>query len=385
MDELISAIANGGDEQSIQAIIERLRVAEKDLNAQDNNGWTPAHFAAFHGRAGAITALGAARAKLDAADIDGHTPAHIAAFHGHAGAITALGAARANQDAADIDGHTPAHIAAFHGHAGAITALGAARANLDAANIDGHTPSHMAAFHGHAEAITALRDAGANLDATDRDGLTPANLAAFAGRQALANAFPSYIETALMTRVTTALDASSEQSHKNLAADLTCQILATPYTSRGDTRPVKLPDGIDPRTKRPITGSVLSAAAAARCMQPGVLGDHGRPPPSDPMTKRVFLENEARAFLHSPGFVQGDPARLALVTAVGEACRQTDRSPQALIAAATAASAAQAAAAVAAPAPLDFRAILATQGAGAAAGAGGGAAAPRPDRGGPAL
>jgi hypothetical protein len=349
MDELIEAIKNGRDDQSIQAIIQRLNEAGTDLNAPDATGRTPAHWAAQMSGMRVFASLYKAGVNLDAKDSYERTPAHLAAHMGRAEIVNYLRILYANMDVADRDGRTPAHAAAEGGHW---------------------------------QTITALSAAGANLDAQDIHRCTPADLAASGGHEALAEALIQFGEPTLLGQVTDALDRSSEPSHGDLKGDLTCQITTDPYTSIGNTRPVKLPDGFDARTSRTIPGSLLSAIAAFRCLRPEVHPVHGRPPPRDPLTKREFSEAEVQAFLNSPGFVQGDPARLALVAAVGEACRHTDRSPKALTAAA--AAAAQAVAAAAASAPRDFRAILAAQGPGAAAGAGGGAAAgPRPDRGGP--
>ncbi|WP_430407244.1 ankyrin repeat domain-containing protein [Hydrogenophaga sp.] len=370
------------------AAIAALGEAGANLNATGLDGWTPTHLAVQSAQVGAIDALGHAGADLNAPGFDGSTPSHVAACMGHSDIIAALHAGRANLNAMDRDGLTPAHLAAHENRAGVIAALHAAGADLSAAknalNPEGWTPAHMAARRGHSGALNALHDAGAKLDeAGGFRNETPADRAASHGHHAVAETLIFYREGALMEKVHHALNQSTDQAHKNLVIDLRCPVLLEPYTTRGETRPVKLPDGVDARTGRVTTpGSVLSAAAAFRCMQPGVAGDHGRPPPTDPTTRRVFTAEEAQAFLNSPGFVQGDPARMALVAAVGEACRQTDRSAQAL--AAAAAEAAQTAAAAAVSAPRDFRAILAAQGPGAAAGTGGGAAAgPRPDRGGP--
>lgn len=382
MDELIEAIKNGRDDQSIQAIIQRLNEAGTDLNAPDATGRTSAHWAAQMSGMRVFASLYRAGVNLDAKDSYERTPVHLAAHMGRAEIVNYLRVLYANMDVADRDGLTPAHIAAHMGHAGVIAALAKGHANLDAADPEGRTPAHAAAEGGHWQTITALSAAGANLDAQDIHRRTPADLAASGGHQALADALIQFGEPTLLGQVTDALDRSSEPSHADLKGDLTCQITTDPYTSIGNTRPVKLPDGFDARTSRTIPGSLLSAIAAFRCMRPEVHPVHGRPPPRDPLTKREFSEAEVQAFLNSPGFVQGDPARLALVAAVGEACRHTDRSPKALTAAA--AAAAQAVAAAAASAPRDFRAILAAQGPGAAAGAGGGATAgPRPDRSGP--
>jgi len=393
--------------------IAALGVAGANLNEVDHYGRTPAHLAAHIGHVGAIAALHAAGANLDAADPDGQTPAHLAVQYDHVEAIAALDHAGANLNAVNFEGLTPTHLAVQYGHLDALDALCDAGANLDAADRHGQTPAHLAAHMGHAAALADLHAAGANLNAADRHGMTPAHMAAHrghsgaisalhaagaeldavggfrnetpadraaaSGHHALADALISHREGSLMGKLNQALSDSTDRLHNHLAIDLRCPISLTPYTTRAGTRPVRLPDGRDAHTGLPIQGSVMSAESALRCMQPAVAGVHGRPPPTDPLTRHVFTEERAQAFLASDDFRQGDPDRLALVAAMWEACRQTDQSPAALLAAAAAAAApaapaeAQAVATAAAAAPLDFRAILAAQGSGAAAGSPGGA------------
>ncbi len=45
----------------------------KDINHQDNNGWTPAFAAAYHGRLGCLQMLVKWGAKLDDVDNEGNT------------------------------------------------------------------------------------------------------------------------------------------------------------------------------------------------------------------------------------------------------------------------------------------------------------------------
>jgi len=300
-------------------------------------------------------------------------------------------AAGADLNAADAVGWTPAHVAAEYGHAGTITALHAAGANLDAAGPMGWTPAHLAAQADHAATIVALHAAGANLNARDEHGQTPVDLARIHGHEHVVNALFLHNQSRLMTTVVEALGDSADTSARNLASDLKCPVMLEAYTTHGETRPVRLPDGpVNAGTGRPVPGSVLSAFAARHCMRPDVDGDLGRPPPTDPLNRNRFTEADAEAYLASDAFLLGDTARVALVSAVWEACRLTDETPAAIAAAATTAAGAAASAAAGPAGPVATPAIAA----GAAvpqyqavldASAARSASGPRRDQGGPAM
>jgi hypothetical protein len=308
--------------------------------------------------------------------------------------IAQMGAAGADLSAADAVGWTPAHVAAEYGHAGTIPALHAAGANLEAVGPMGWTPAHLAAQADHAATIAALHAAGANLNARDEHGQTPIDLAGIHEHELVFNALFVYNQSRLMTAVVEALGDSADTPARHLASDLKCPVMLEAYTTHGETRPVRLPDGaVNAGTGRPVPGSVLSALAARNCMRPDLDGDLGRPPPTDPLNRNRFTEADAETYLASDAFLLGDTVRVALVGAVWEACERTDKTPAAIAAAATTAAAAAAAPAgpVAAPASAagaavpQYQAILNASAARSASGPQAGAAGPRRDQGGAAM
>ena len=369
--------------------ITALHAAGADLNATGPDGWAPAHLAAQYDRAGTITALQGAGANLNAADLHGWSPAHLAVEFVSEAAITALHEAGANLDAAGPNERTPAHMAAQDDHAGMISALHAAGANLNAIGPEGKTPAHLAAEHGCGEAITALHEAGADLNARDVHGQTPIDRARNQGHTPVVNALFLHNQSRLMTTVVEALGDSADTSARNLAIDLRCPVMHAAYTAHGETRPVRLPDGaVNAETRRFAPGSVLSAFAARHCLRPDLDGDLGRPPPTDPLNRNHFTEVDAEAYLASDAFLHGDPARVALVGAVAEACERTDGTPAAIAAAATTAAAAGPAGPVAASvgaAVPQYQAVLDASAARSAPGPHAGAAGLRRGQGGPAM
>ena len=89
-----------------------------------------------------------AGANLEAQNEDGATPLHLAAYDGTLAVVTALLEAGANLEARTKDGVTPLHLAAaFNENPAVVTALLEAGANLEARNEYGATPLHLAAFN----------------------------------------------------------------------------------------------------------------------------------------------------------------------------------------------------------------------------------------------
>lgn len=82
-----------------------------DINAEDNEGKCPLHYAAGKGRSDLAELLLASGAMVNAADNVGKTPLHDAAFRGCADVAALLLANGANVNAKDNAGATPLHDA----------------------------------------------------------------------------------------------------------------------------------------------------------------------------------------------------------------------------------------------------------------------------------
>ena len=88
-----------------------------DINeAQNADGWTPAHAASGYGNAEVLRVLGKLGADLNLQDFDGRTPAHIASENGHAEVMRVLGELCADINIMDRNGSTPAFLAWENGH-----------------------------------------------------------------------------------------------------------------------------------------------------------------------------------------------------------------------------------------------------------------------------
>ena len=131
-----------------------------DINATDNLGFPPLHWAAMNGHTEIARALLELGADVNA-DNFGAKPLHWAAMNGHteiARALIELGGADVN---ADNFGSTPLHEAARYGHTETVRALINAKADKDAKDNYGYTPLHLAERFDHTETAQALINAGA--------------------------------------------------------------------------------------------------------------------------------------------------------------------------------------------------------------------------------
>ena len=138
-----------GDVDSVNHLIS---IHMADVNAKDDDGKTPLHWAADYyagsnDRAPAVVALIAAGADINAKTIGGETPLRMAAAQGYFSIVSALIAAGADVNAKGFRGWTPLHGAVLIVSAARLSivlALIAARANVNVKDDDGKTPLHYA-------------------------------------------------------------------------------------------------------------------------------------------------------------------------------------------------------------------------------------------------
>jgi hypothetical protein len=130
------------------------------VNAKGKWGWTPLHTAAWEGHADVVAALIANGADVNAKDNDGKTPLHWAM---NADVVEALIAHGADVNAKDNEGSTPLHGATDHGDADIVETLIAHGADVNAKDNKGRTPSCLAFSAWKKEAFRVLRKHGGRL------------------------------------------------------------------------------------------------------------------------------------------------------------------------------------------------------------------------------
>ena len=149
------------------------RGADPNVRERSYHSYTPLHFVATVGNAGAVVALANRGANLEARAGTGETPLHIAAAVENTVAVEALAKQGADVEARGRDGFTPLHRATVHGNEKAVKALLKVGADPNGRDQAGQTPLHFAANLGNAEVVAALIVAGADPNLRDESGTTP--------------------------------------------------------------------------------------------------------------------------------------------------------------------------------------------------------------------
>ncbi|KAL2816572.1 hypothetical protein BDW59DRAFT_177316 [Aspergillus cavernicola] len=134
-----------------------------------------------------LTALHAALlldagADIEASDEDGYTPLDYAAWEGRHEAVKFLLDCGADHTASANDGFTPLHSAAENGPHEVVKTLLDCGADPAASANNGYTPLHSAAEGGHCEIVELLLESGSVVSKRDMDGWTPLFSASFKGR-----------------------------------------------------------------------------------------------------------------------------------------------------------------------------------------------------------
>jgi ankyrin repeat protein len=187
-------------------------MTERDPNARDERGLSPAMHALYRGEleaaerlvpeepnvfeAAAFGLTGRLRELLDAEPAlasafsgDGFTALHLAAFTGHPDAVRLLLERDADPNAVatspEIGPVQPLHSAAATRQLDSARLLVEHGADVNARQAAGFTPLHEAAGNGDVELGRLLLEAGADSTARKDDGQTPADVAAARGHDAI--------------------------------------------------------------------------------------------------------------------------------------------------------------------------------------------------------
>ena len=186
----LHAAAGGGHPEILKLILEScswtgLTRATPNVNAQNSQGMTPLHWAAFFGHTDAVRLLLKAGANLEACDDKKRTPLSSSAMSDvqDSSTIRLLVDSGANILHSDERGKTPLHLAVVCDKESSVRALVELEPKgLDVLDEHGFTPFATACFKGTSENIVRfLYESGSNVNTTDADGRTPLHTASQRG------------------------------------------------------------------------------------------------------------------------------------------------------------------------------------------------------------
>lgn len=176
----LHAFAGAGIIKCLQMILTQKDV---NVNAVNDGGQTPLHYAANAGNVECIRALLQKSAKVNAKDHEGKTPLHRAVNTGHYECVLALLQNKALVDVKDNNGQTPLHSAIISNYyyrcdslTNCVDTLLFYGADIDEKDKKGWTPLHHAAFHDNHTAKVLLVRKGASTLIKNNDGKTPIDL-----------------------------------------------------------------------------------------------------------------------------------------------------------------------------------------------------------------
>lgn len=153
-----------------------------NVNAKDEDQYTPLHFAAQNGDEALTRLLLDRSASINEVDAQGRSPTHIACHHGQENVVRVLLSRGADVHLKGKDDWTALHLAAWKGHLGIVKLLvKQAGADVDGQTSDGRTPLHLASQRGQYRVARILVELGADVQLTS-DGLHgPLHIAAETG------------------------------------------------------------------------------------------------------------------------------------------------------------------------------------------------------------
>lgn len=144
-----------------------------DIHVRDEAGRTALHHAALSSEPAVLAMLLDAGAQVDAVDDEGYTPLAWACAHGNIGAARLLLSHRASVAGAGTVPPLCAAASASDDLPVLVEVLLRARAQPDAVDAQGRSALHHAAGNGHEAVVKALVAAGADPGLRDHDGQSP--------------------------------------------------------------------------------------------------------------------------------------------------------------------------------------------------------------------
>lgn len=154
---------------------------------------SPIHVAAAWSKGSSITFMHEAEVALDVVGPQGWSPVHFAAYHGRQDCLEQLIARGCDAKRVDQSGRSALHLAAEQGQHDAVAYLLGKELDKDGQETrGGRTPLHLAAAAGHGAVVRTLLMNGANEAIPDKQGKTPIDMAEQAGNSGLVTAMKHF-------------------------------------------------------------------------------------------------------------------------------------------------------------------------------------------------
>jgi ankyrin repeat protein/L-ascorbate metabolism protein UlaG (beta-lactamase superfamily) len=174
----IHQAARQGDLEKIEALLEN---SPELVNAQDDRGCTPLHYAAGEGHKAVTDLFLEKGVDIKSRDRNGDTPIHYAAKGGQKNMIELFLSKGVDVNITDFHGRTPLHHAVSWEHKDTVRYLIEKGADINAEDQWGTFPVHYAAFATDREIFDLLAAKGAEIDVINNDGATPLHYAVRVG------------------------------------------------------------------------------------------------------------------------------------------------------------------------------------------------------------
>ena len=160
--------------QGLKNAFARMISSKTDLDAPNEDGWTPLYIAVVSNDPESVSALIEAGADVNRKDRTGNTPLHHAVYEGNPQLVQALIDGGANLDVADANGKTALGLAVIYQKEAVARALIEAGADVNHP-LDDHrfTLLHEAVLENRPALVRLLLDGGAKINALTDQGIAP--------------------------------------------------------------------------------------------------------------------------------------------------------------------------------------------------------------------
>ncbi|XP_063455609.1 ankyrin repeat domain-containing protein 27 isoform X3 [Pan paniscus] len=164
VEKLLRAVADG----DLEMRLAKVPASGLGVNVTSQDGSSPLHVAALHGRADLIPLLLKHGANAGARNADQAVPLHLACQQGHFQVVKCLLDSNAKPNKKDLSGNTPLIYACSGGHHEVVALLLQHGASINASNNKGNTALHEAVIEKHVFVVELLLLHGASVQVLNK-------------------------------------------------------------------------------------------------------------------------------------------------------------------------------------------------------------------------